>query len=328
MDNNFGLIGVSSYIISLRNRIVDVATGNFPIHIEGPSGTGKEIIAQAIHNNSNQKSKQIVSINCAAISESLQESELFGHTKGSFTGAYTDHQGLIQKANNSSLFLDEIGEISLNMQSKLLRVLDTGEFLPIGQTTPVKAVLRIISATNKNLQLMVSENSFRSDLFYRLKGATIKTEALVSHKEDIPYLTDYFLSLQTDPKPIDDEAISFLMSYDWPGNIRELKYVIEVINHASTNKSTITASTVASVLNINNSERLNVHPLSFKEEKSKVVTVFELSYFSNLLFITKGNVSQASRIAKMYRTNFSKKLKELNIDLSQFRSKNIARVKK
>lgn len=318
MNKNLGLIGTSLYIQNLCKSIKKYASAQFPILIEGESGTGKEIIAKALHALSPLSDRPMVTINCAAIPKNLEESEFFGHSKGSFTGAYTDKSGLIAQADNSTLFLDEIGEISLSMQAKLLRVLDSGEYLPIGKIKTETCHIRVISATNKNLQELVNNNVFRSDLFYRLKGAYLKTEPLNQHKEDIPSLVRYFLSQQPDevPKEIDEHALLIISSEKWPGNVRELRYAMEVIGHAAIGQTKITAAVVSSVLNIDLTDK---DYGTYKEEKQKVIKTFETEYFPTMLRIFNGNVSKAAKKAGMHRPNLVKKLKKLGINPNSYR---------
>ena len=181
-SDEFGLIGTSVYIVKLRKKIRDLAMGEFPVLIQGPSGSGKEIIANAIHNCSSRENNPIVTINCAAIPKHLEESEFFGHAKGAFTGAYRDKSGIITAADKSTLFLDEVGELSIGIQAKLLRVLENGEFLRIGETKPGKVDIRLITATNKNLKTLAKQGDFREDLYYRLNVVAINLPPLKERK--------------------------------------------------------------------------------------------------------------------------------------------------
>jgi len=319
-EDDLGLVGVSQYILDLRKSIRRIAPGDFPVLILGHSGTGKEVVAKAIHNASKRSNRSIVTVNCGAIPKHLEESELFGHTKGAFTGAHASKEGIIANADNSTLFLDEIGETSLETQSMLLRVLDVGEFTPIGKTMPQKVNIRILSATNRNLEEMVEAGTFRKDLYFRLKGVVIETVPLMEHKDDIAPLVEYFLKDQDNPElpvTLSSPAFKLLESYQWPGNIRELKYTIEVLSVAAIGKKTIDVETVTSVLNINPS--LSQGRLPYNEAKAKVLSEFELQYFSDLLKETEGNVSQAARMAGMHRPNLKTKLKNLKIDVGAFR---------
>jgi len=217
-------------------RVFDILENVIPtksnILLLGESGTGKGLIAEIIHCSSPRISAPFISINCSAIPETLLESELFGYKKGAFTGAVTDKKGLILMADGGTLFLDEIGDMSLTIQAKLLKVLETGEVMPLGDTKPRHSDIRLICATNKDIEKMVKEGSFREDLYYRINVVEIKLPPLRERKEDIPLLIDMFLrrfSAQAgkDIKGIDEEAMNALIEYSWPGNIRELANVIE-----------------------------------------------------------------------------------------------------
>jgi transcriptional regulator with PAS, ATPase and Fis domain len=318
--SDLGLVGGSAYMEELRQEIRRIAEGDFPVMIQGDSGTGKDVIAHAIHDCSKRSGKKMVIINCAAIPKHLEEAEFFGYAKGAFTGAVAMKEGIIETADNSTLFLDEVGEISQDIQAKLLRVLDSGEFIPVGSTTVKKVNIRIISATNRDLEDMVKQNTFREDLFFRLKGAVVTTIPLVQHKEDIPPLIEHFLKTQEDPKIprlVSPVALEMLMDYGWPGNIRELKYTVEVICMASIGMKSIHEKTVRSVLKMN--VAVPEQPLTYKEAKAATLHEFETRYFTKLLNQFKGNLNQASKTAGMYRPNLLKKLKTLNISPNAFR---------
>jgi transcriptional regulator with GAF, ATPase, and Fis domain len=199
--------------------------------ILGQSGTGKDLVARAIHSHSTRNNKPFVAINCGAIPELLLESELFGHLKGSFTGAIKDKEGLYQVANGGVLFLDEIGNLTPGLQVKLLRVLEAQEFTPVGSTVPVKVNVRLIAATNSDLEADVKANRFRADLFYRLNVFPIHTPTLAERKTDIPLLANHFLQKiaakhDTPPKSLSPEAVDLIVSAEWPGNVRELENTI------------------------------------------------------------------------------------------------------
>jgi transcriptional regulator with GAF, ATPase, and Fis domain len=200
--------------------------------VYGESGTGKELVARAIHENSSRSANKLVTVNCCALSETLLESELFGHTKGSFTGATGNKVGLFEEADGGTIFLDEIGDISLALQVKLLRVLQEGEIKPVGANFNKRVDVRVIAATNKDLELLVKENKFREDLYYRLKVLYISLPPLRERREDIPRLVDHFLRLNARRagKPVgavSEPALAKLCSYPWPGNIRELENAME-----------------------------------------------------------------------------------------------------
>ena len=228
---NFGLIGKSSAIQSTQELIQRISNTQVPVLIQGPSGTGKEIIANAIHQNSDRNQQKIVSVHCGAIPAELLESELFGYKKGAFTGADSDRKGLLASADQGTLFLDEIGEMPLAMQVKLLRVLQDGSYYPVGSRQLETLNIRLVCATNKDLPKAVQGNDFREDLYYRIKGLTISTTSLASRREDIAVLVDHFLirynhEHKTDIS-LDKEACSWFINTPWPGNVRELKNTLE-----------------------------------------------------------------------------------------------------
>ncbi len=228
----FSIIGNSKEINDLVDITMQVAKSDISVLIYGESGVGKEIFARALHNYSNRADKQLVTVNCGAIPEGLLESELFGHKKGSFTGAVESRKGYFEIADGGTLFLDEIAEMPLTTQVKLLRVLETKEFMRIGAETVTKVDVRIIAATNKNLQDEVDSKRFRKDLYFRLKAVTLSIPSLRTRKEDIEKLVYYFAAQYAESNhmkvpEISEEAIRFLKDYPWPGNIRELKNTVE-----------------------------------------------------------------------------------------------------
>lgn len=232
LQQKFGLLGNSREIKDLADIIIQVAESDISVLIYGESGTGKELVAQAIHGCSKRASRTLISVNCGAIPESLLESELFGHHKGSFTGAVESRRGYFELADNGSLFLDEIGEMPLLTQVKLLRVLETREFMRIGAERSTKVNVRIIAATNKNLQNEVDAKKFREDLYFRLKAVTLWLPPLRKRKGDILLLANNFIRnfCESNNYPLVTlgfDAEELLVSYDWPGNIRELKNTIE-----------------------------------------------------------------------------------------------------
>lgn len=229
---SYGIIGESPEILKIFDLINRIAPTHANILIYGESGTGKELVAQAIHNHSKVAANQLVPITCNAIPETLFESELFGHTKGSFTGASSDKIGLFGQANNGTAFLDEIGELTPLVQTKLLRVLQEREFKRVGDTKTTKVNVRIISATNRDLEEEVMAGRFREDLFYRLAVIPIRMPPLRERKGDVPLLVDYFLKkygsiFEKDVVELSDYSMQVLMEYDFPGNVRELENIIE-----------------------------------------------------------------------------------------------------
>ncbi|MGB9773738.1 MAG: sigma-54-dependent transcriptional regulator [Bacteroidota bacterium] len=224
------LIGESPNFRRVIESALRLAESETTVLIQGASGTGKELIAQLIHRRSARKDRPFVVMNCASIPEGLLESELFGHEKGAFTNAFTLKQGLVEVANGGTLFLDEVGDISPVIQPKLLRFLETGEFRRVGGTNTLRVDVRIVSATNKDLQAEARAGRFREDLLYRLNVVTIRVPPLRERKSDIPLLVDYFLHTKFKSriaKRLSPAAMEMLMNYDWPGNVRELEHVIE-----------------------------------------------------------------------------------------------------
>ncbi len=231
-QNKFGIIGKSKELRDLMAIVMQVAKSDISILIYGESGTGKEVFARAIHGASTRADQKLVSVNCGAIPEGILESELFGHKKGSFTGAIDNRRGYFEVADKGTLFLDEIAEMPLTTQVKLLRVLETGEVMPVGSEFVKKVDVRIIAATNKDLQMEVDKKRFREDLYFRLKAVTLHIPPLRKRKEDIPILVNHFADAycekhKIERKEISSDAYDLLLNYNWPGNIRELKNTVE-----------------------------------------------------------------------------------------------------
>ena len=229
-----GIRGNSPAMQGIFEVVRRVAPTNIAVLIEGPSGTGKELLARAIHDNSRRRGKPFKPVNCAGLTETLLESELFGHVKGAFTGANADRKGLFEIADEGTLFLDEIGDMPLTMQAKLLRVLEDGVIVPVGSTKPTVVDVRIISATNQTLPKLIEENQFREDLYFRIRGVNITLPPLKDRPEDIPVLAEHFLQEAAEEtgagvKGFTDAAMSLLTAYTWPGNIRQLKNTIRTM---------------------------------------------------------------------------------------------------
>lgn len=299
-------------VLELISRI---AGTDSTIYISGESGTGKELIAKAIHVASERRDKPFVAINCAAIPETLLESELFGYEKGAFTDAKSSHGGLFAQAHEGTIFLDEIGDMSLSIQAKLLRVLQERKFYPLGSGRPVEVDVRVIVVTNKDLEAAVKNGSFREDLFYRIHVVPIDLPPLRERKEDIPLLAEHFLKeisqrMKKDIKGISAMAMQKLMLYDWPGNVRELENTIE---HAVA----ITQHDVINEEIILTAKNLPVEPLNpFKE----AVEDFKRGYVVRLLEFTKGNVSKAAELAGKYRADFHNLVKKHNLKPDDFKN--------
>ena len=224
-----GLVGESAVFRKAVENARKLAESEAFVLVQGASGTGKELLAHLLHNESPRRDQPFVAVNCASIPDQLLESELFGHEKGAFTNAYAAKQGLVEVADGGTLFLDEVGDISQPTQAKLLRFLETGEFRRVGGTNSLRVDVRVVSATNKSLVQEVQAGRFREDLLYRLNVVSIKLPTLLERKEDIPLLVDYFLKrkAKSNPKKVSPDAMAILMRYDWPGNVRELEHVIE-----------------------------------------------------------------------------------------------------
>ena len=235
---NSGIIGESAVMKNLYSFLEKLSSSTSNILIQGENGTGKELIAQAIYKNSPRKEEAFIVQNCSAFNDNLLESELFGHVKGAFTGAIQDKKGLFELADKGTFFLDEIGDTSLQMQTKLLRVLQEGAFFPVGSVREKKVDVRVIAATNKNLQNMIQQGAFREDLYYRLNVINIKLPALRERKDDISLLAEYFLYQldSTKNKKFDSQVMDCFKSYSWPGNIRELQNEVQrmlILSHTN-----------------------------------------------------------------------------------------------
>jgi len=299
----------------LLSRAKLAAESDSSILIRGESGTGKELFARAIHRASHRASGPFVAVNCGAIPDALLESELFGHTKGSFSGAVKDYPGLFKSAHEGTLFLDEIGDMPLALQVKLLRVLQEKQVRPIGATKAFPIDARIISATHRDLESEIVNGNFREDLFYRLNVVSLELPTLSQRREDIPLLADQFLrslTVKTGKKVnrFSSEAMEELMAAQWPGNIRQLLNAVEQAVALATTP-VIPADLLSSAIR-ENQEKVP----SFAEARRN----FEQEYLVRLLKITGGNVTQAARLAKRNRTDFYKLLQRHHIVPSMFKS--------
>ncbi|MDH3330279.1 MAG: sigma 54-interacting transcriptional regulator [Desulfobulbaceae bacterium] len=308
------IISKSAVMEDLLSRARMVADTDSTILIKGESGTGKELLAVACHRASSRRNEPFVPVNCTAIPETLLESELFGHVKGSFTGASNNYFGLFQSAHKGTLFLDEIGDMPLQLQVKLLRVLEDKQVRPVGRTTPVPVDVRIISATHRNLEEAVEKKLFREDLYYRLNVVNLELPPLHKRKEDIPLLAEYFVGILSgdNEKPvrkITQEAMQILVDAAWPGNIRQLYNVIENAFALATTPL-ITADLLHDAIK---QHQKRILPLSEARRQ------FEQQYLVSLLQTTNGNVTQAARIAHRNRTDFYKLLNRHHIVPSLFK---------
>jgi len=291
-----------------------VAPTNISVLIEGESGTGKELLARAIHNNSPRRNKPFKPINCAGLTETLLESELFGHVKGAFTGATTDRKGLFEVADQGTLFLDEIGDMPLTMQAKLLRVIEDGVVIPVGSNKPIVVDVRIISATNRNLPKLIEENKFREDLYFRIKGVNISVPPLRDRREDIPALAGFFLKeavAETGSKVtgITDAAMSVLVNYSWPGNIRQLRNTIRTMV-VMCDRPMLDVQDIPP--EIHQVRQLTAGPSS-PSLGSVSLNELEKRAIAETLARTKGNRQKAAKILGIGERTLYRKIKEYNL---------------
>ncbi|MBM2824898.1 MAG: two component, sigma54 specific, transcriptional regulator, Fis family [Dehalococcoidales bacterium] len=298
------IIAKSARMQRIIEIIKVVAKSSATVLITGDSGTGKELVARAIHTQSYRKDKPFVAVSCAALPESLLESELFGHEKGAFTGAYTQKKGKFEISNRGSLFLDEIGEMSANIQVHLLRVLEEKEFTRVGGNEPIKVDVRVISATNKDMKKAIAGGQFREDLYYRLNVVTVELPPLRERKEDIPLLAQYFLKkfAAENKKEItgfSPEATQFLLQYEWPGNVRELENAIERAVILARNSS-IQGTDLPQ-------ENLLLAPSVLL---ARTLSEVERKHITNIINEAGGNYSQAAKILGISRATLYNKLRK------------------
>ncbi len=291
-----------------------VAATDARVLVTGESGTGKELLARAIHKASPRNRQPFVAINCSAMAENLLESELFGHEKGAFTGATRSHKGLFQAAEGGTLLLDEIGDMPMRLQVKLLRVLQESQVRPVGSTEAISVDVRVVSATHRDLQDMMREGRFREDLYYRLNVVNIRLPSLDERREDIPLLVSHFLQTIAqeagqDRKVYAPEAVELLVTAEWPGNVRQLYNVVRQ-NVALSRSPVISGELVQSSLGEHAGKLM-----SFSDARDE----FTRNYLSQILQITAGNVSQAARLAKRNRTDFYKLLARHDLNPDAFK---------
>ncbi|MBI4595268.1 MAG: sigma-54-dependent Fis family transcriptional regulator [Candidatus Tectomicrobia bacterium] len=307
-----GIIGKGPQILELLAMIDRVAPTDSMILVQGESGTGKELVARAIHFNSHRRNNPFVVVDCASLQEHLLQSELFGHEKGAFTGAITLKHGLFEVADTGTLFMDEIGELSPLLQVQLLRVLETGSFRRVGGTRDLAVDVRIVAATNRNLEKMMEEGRFREDLFFRLNVINIHIPPLRARTEDIPLLANHFLENYPrklfSKKKISSEALKILLEYHWPGNIRELKNAIEraaILSEDEFIKAKDLPGSILDKKKIPLLEGTNTYP-SLRE--------IEENYINILLKEFKGHRAKVAQVLGISERNLYRKLKEYNLD--------------
>ncbi len=320
VKTKFRIIGESIPMKALRQQLELMAPTNGRVLIYGESGTGKELIASAIHARSQRARAAFVEVNCAAIPEELIESELFGHVKGSFTGAHENKTGKFQQADGGTLFLDEVGDMSLNTQAKVLRVLEEQRFEPVGSGKTVQVDVRVIAATNKNLDNEISRGNFRDDLFYRLNVIPFAVPPLRERAEDIPLLAGYFLrefasEYGRRPKELTEAAQQALMDYSWPGNVRELRNLMERIVIMNP-RSRIDAADLPPAPRRHSAASGRLQTANFKslEEARKA---YEREYVLKTLEGLGGNMTRAAAALGLERSHLYRKMKALGISLKE-----------
>ncbi len=308
-DDSMCLIGKSEHLCSVKQQVDAVAPLEIPVLVTGESGTGKELVAKSIHEKSNRSNESCIAVNCGGLSSTLIESELFGHMQGSFTGATKTKHGLFEAAEGGTLFLDEIGELPFELQSKFLRVLDTGEFSRIGETKVRRANVRVISATNQDIACMIKENRFRQDLYFRLRGGMVRLLPLRKRRDDIPVLVYYFLQ---DGFTITPRAMHTLEKFDWPGNVRELSMMVKMFKGIC-HDGIVTEESIRHILALHYGTERELSIPTYRDSKAHSLQDFETTYFSNLLREVNGNLTRAAEVAEMSRKNLRDKLKKLDL---------------
>ena len=313
----YEIIGESPSMRSLKEQIMVVGRSNSRVLITGENGTGKELIARSVHRASQRADKPFIAVNCAAIPETLIESELFGHEKGAFTGAVSVQRGKFEIADNGTLFLDEIGDMSLNTQAKVLRVLQEQEFQRVGGTRNIRVDVRLITATNKNLSDEIKKGAFREDLFYRINVIILNAPPLRERKEDIPLLAEHFLNevireQGLKDKRLTDQSIELMKGYDWPGNVRELRNLMErvAIMTAGDRINPADLSIIAGDQQRNVSTLINAGSGSLKDARAG----FERYFILEKLRENKWNITKTAEDLKIERSNLHRKIKLLGIE--------------
>lgn len=325
VERKFELVGRSVVMQRLRELIATAGPTNSRVLIAGENGTGKELVARAIHQQSPRAGKQFIAVNCAAIPETLIESELFGHEKGAFSGAMTQKRGQFEQADGGTLFLDEIGDMSLATQAKVLRALQEQQFHRVGGTKTIKVDVRVLAASNKDLQKEIEAGHFREDLYYRLNVLPVTVPPLRARRDDIPLLVDHFMQIHVEeqglkPKQVTPAAMEQLQQYDWPGNIRELRNLIERLM-IMVSGPTIDESHVGLALQA----RPTVQPAAVVAQPALVLkdyeslrdarNAFEKEYITRKLKENRWNVSRTADELKIERSHLHRKIKLLSIDL-------------
>jgi len=315
------IIGAHDSMQRVYDLIERVAPNDVTVLITGESGTGKELVADAIHSLSSRRDGPFIRVNCAALPETLIESELFGYERGAFSGAVARRIGKFELADNGTIFLDEIGDMSLTTQTKILRILQEQEFERLGGQSVIKVNVRVLAATNRDLTKAIRENHFREDLFYRLNVVNIHLPPLRDRRSDITMLVQHFATrilkkFNKKPMTFSEAFMARLVQYAWPGNVRELQNLIErviILEDESMFQNNSTLVPMRAKLDNDSYINDSILAMPYKEAKEIILKSFEKRFFENLLSKAKGNVSQAARLAQMHRKNLYLKLKELEL---------------
>jgi two-component system nitrogen regulation response regulator NtrX len=313
LETGYAMIGDSMPMRALRQQIAFAAPTSGRILVHGESGTGKELVARTLHAQSRRASRPFIEFNCAAIPEELVESELFGHVRGAFTGATQARRGKFERADGATLFLDEIGDMSLKTQSKVLRVLEEQSFEPVGSESAVQVDVRVIAATNKRLEAEIERGLFRADLFYRLNVIPFEIPPLRDRREDIPLLTDHFNQEfsrvnRREPKQFTPDAIERMQSYNWPGNVRELRNTIERVIIMHTHRLV-----VADDLPFLGADQPPASSYSFDSYR-EAAEAYEREYILRKLAETDGNITRTAEILGIDRSHLYRRMKALSIN--------------
>lgn len=318
IEKKYELIGSSEKMEQLKEQIKIAGPSSSRVLISGENGTGKELVARSIHNESPRRGKPFVEVNCAAIPDTLIESELFGHEKGAFTGATAMKRGKFEQADGGTIFLDEIGDMSLATQAKVLRVLQEQEFQRVGGAKTIRVDVRVIAASNKNLKEEIKKGSFREDLFYRLNVIPLHVPPVRERKEDMPFLIEHFLmefsrEYGMKPKKIAEDVIKVFQEYNWPGNVRELKNIVERL-------MIMTKSPVIAISDIPKSLKSDIslldaaaHEVKKYDSFKDAVNDFEKEYITTILKENDWNISKTADVLQLDRSHLHRKIKTLNI---------------
>lgn len=325
LDRKDAMVGESVVMQRLKEQMASIAGSDYTVLIRGESGTGKELVAKNIHRLSARSRQPCLSVNCPAIPEHLLESELFGHVRGAFTGAERNHRGLFETADRGTLLLDEIGDLSLILQAKLLRVLQEKEIRPVGANTKRIIDVRILALTNQDLEKKIKDGRFREDLFYRLNVLVVTVPPLRDRKEDIPLLVQHFVAaacreMEMQCCDIVPEALAYLARAEWPGNVRELiNFVRRLVVFCR--GQVIDLPLVQFVQSGSPDPAAEGGPLPYKDAKRRVMDEFTRMYVHQVLEISGGNISEAARISRLERVSLQKIIRRLNIDAARFCSR-------